>query len=45
MSYAEELAAKEALFDAEEVDAAASRTFAYEQDEGKAWWWVGCLPP
>jgi mannose-6-phosphate isomerase-like protein (cupin superfamily) len=43
MSYAEELAAKEALFDAEEVDAAASRTFAHEQDEGEAWWWVGVL--
>src|SRR3954469_9890755 len=43
MSSAEELAAKEALLNAEEVDAAASRTFAHEQDEGEAWWWVGGL--
>jgi mannose-6-phosphate isomerase-like protein (cupin superfamily) len=43
MSSAEELAAKEALLNAEEVDAAASRTFAHEQDEGEAWWWVGVL--
>ena len=43
MSYAEDQATKEALLNAEEVDAAASRTFAHKPGEGEAWWWVGVL--
>jgi len=43
MSYAEDQATKEALLNAEEVDAAASRTFAHEPGEGEARWWVGVL--
>jgi mannose-6-phosphate isomerase-like protein (cupin superfamily) len=43
MSSAEDQASKEALLNAEEVDAAASRTFAHEPGEGEAWWWVGVL--
>jgi mannose-6-phosphate isomerase-like protein (cupin superfamily) len=43
MSSAEDRAATEALLNAEKADAAASRTFAHEPDEGEAWWWVGVL--
>jgi mannose-6-phosphate isomerase-like protein (cupin superfamily) len=43
MSSAGERATKEVLLNAEEVDAAASRTFAHEPGEGEAWWWVRAL--
>jgi mannose-6-phosphate isomerase-like protein (cupin superfamily) len=43
MSSAEDRAATEALLNAEEVDAAASRIFTHEPGKGEAWWWVGVL--